>query len=87
MDGRKNNGGHSTKGVAGRKPKALEATLIEQMDAYLAPTEYWELLANKCAQGDSHCIKLWGAYRFGMPKQTIDNNITVQEPIIVDWSK
>jgi hypothetical protein len=87
MDGRKNNGGHSTKGVAGRKPKTEEQSLIEQMDAYIAPAKYWELLASKCAEGDTHCLKLWGAYRFGMPKQTIDNNITVQEPIVIDWTK
>ena len=29
MDGRKNNGGHSTKGFAGRKPKSEEIKLVE----------------------------------------------------------
>ena len=30
MDGRKNNGGHSTKGFAGRKPKDEEIKLVER---------------------------------------------------------
>ena len=32
MDKRKNNGGHSTKGFAGRKPKTDEKRLIERLD-------------------------------------------------------
>ncbi|BCV04544.1 MAG: hypothetical protein CM15mV88_330 [Caudoviricetes sp.] len=31
MDGRKNNGGHSTKGRAGRKPKAEEKDLLKNL--------------------------------------------------------
>ena len=31
MDGRKNNGGHSTKGFAGRKPKSEEIKLVERL--------------------------------------------------------
>ena len=39
MDGRKNNGGHSTKGRAGRKPKTEELQLIEKLKP-LEPLAY-----------------------------------------------
>jgi len=35
MDRRKNNGGHSTKGFAGRKPKADELKLVEKLDTLI----------------------------------------------------
>jgi hypothetical protein len=71
-DGRKNNGGHSTKGFAGRKPKADEIKIIEQMDAIAAPQQAWEALWIKCAEGDTQAIKTWLAYRYGQPKQSVD---------------
>lgn len=71
-DGRKNNGGHSTKGRAGRKPKADEIKLIEQMDAIAAPEEAWQKLWDLCKMGDVQAVKTWIAYRFGQPKQKID---------------
>jgi hypothetical protein len=70
MDKRKNNGGHATNG--GRKPKIDEIKLIEQMDAVLAPAEAWEALAFKVKERDVQAIKTWLGYRFGMPKQTIE---------------
>jgi len=72
MDRRKNNGGHSTKGRAGRKPKADELKLIEQMDAIMAPFEVWESVASLCATGDMQALRLWVEYRFGKPKQSVD---------------
>lgn len=57
---------------AGRKPKIQEVKLIEQMDAISVPNEIWEALLFKCKQGDTQAIKLWLAYRFGLPKQQID---------------
>tara|TARA_R110000822_G_C14971503_1_gene457387 strand:+ start:200 stop:487 length:288 start_codon:yes stop_codon:yes gene_type:complete len=69
MDGRKNNGGNKN---AGRKPKADEIKLIEQMDAVLAPRSVWEALAIKVKDGDGQCIKTWLSYRHGMPKQQIE---------------
>ena len=71
-DGRKNNGGHSTKGRAGRKPKADEIKLIEQMDAIAAPAEAWQKLWDLCKAGEVQAVKTWIAYRFGQPKQSID---------------
>lgn len=71
-DGRRNNGGHSTKGFAGRKPKADEIAMIERMDAVLAPSEAWEALAGKVHDGDTQAIKTWLEYRYGKPKQSVD---------------
>jgi hypothetical protein len=57
---------------SGRKPKADELKLIEQMDAIAAPQEAWEALWNKAKSGDVQAIKTWLEYRFGKPKQQID---------------
>ena len=77
-DGRKNNG--SKKGGnpgAGRPAKADEIRIIEAMDAALAPAIVWKSLANKVKEGDGQCIKTWLSYRYGMPKQTIDQNTSI----------
>jgi hypothetical protein len=69
---------------AGRPPKILEVKLIEQMDAISVPDEIWKALLMKCAQGDTQALKLWLAYRFGLPKQQIDvttNGESIAPPI------
>lgn len=88
MDGRKNNGGHSTKGFAGRPTKADEIRIIEQMDAIAVPEDAWRALWNKCQDGDIQAIKTWLNYRFGMPKQQID--VTTQGDKVtppIEWLK
>jgi hypothetical protein len=77
-DGRKNNGGHKT---AGRKPKADEIKLIEQMDAVAVPETVWKMLYAKVIDGDTQAIKTWLQYRYGMPKQTVEQttDVTVTE--------
>jgi NADPH-dependent ferric siderophore reductase len=57
---------------SGRKPKADEIKLIEQMDAVAVPKKAWEALWAKCEEGDTQAIKTWINYRFGMPKQQMD---------------
>jgi hypothetical protein len=74
MDGRKNNGGNKN---AGRKPKADEIKLIESMDAITAPESVWRALYAKVEEGDVQAIKTWLSYRFGMPKQTVEQNSKV----------
>ena len=71
-DGRKNNGGHSTKGYAGRKSKENQLKLIEQMDAVEIPETLWRILADKVKEGDTQAIKIWLSYRYGKPKQYTD---------------
>jgi hypothetical protein len=69
---------------AGRPPKILEVKLIEQMDAISVPDQIWKALLMKCAQGDTQALKLWLAYRFGLPKQQIDvttNGESIAPPI------
>jgi hypothetical protein len=68
-DGRKNNGGNKN---AGRKSKAFEIKLAEQMDSVLIPKVVWQALAEKVKEGDGQCIKTWLSYRYGMPKQSTD---------------
>lgn len=74
MDKRSNNGGHSTKGFAGRKPKADEIKLIEMMDNISDSAEVWQKLFDKAVLGDNTAIKTWLSYRYGLPKVTIDQN-------------
>ena len=69
-DDRRENGG--ARPGAGRKPKADEIKLIEQMDAVLAPIEAWQALATKVESGDVQAQKTWLSYRYGMPKQMIE---------------
>jgi hypothetical protein len=57
---------------AGRKPRADEIKIIEQMDAIAAPEEAWLALWAKVKEGDTQAVKTWLAYRFGQPKQTMD---------------
>jgi hypothetical protein len=72
MDNRQYNGGHSTKGKAGRKPKADEIKLIEQLDSILAPDALWENVAQLITdKQDIQALKLWISYRYGQPKQAL----------------
>ena len=58
---------------AGRKPKADEVSMIDNMDATKAPIEVWQKLADRIDEGDTQAIKSWLAYRYGQPKQTVDH--------------
>jgi hypothetical protein len=81
-DGRKNNGG--AREGAGRRPKADEIKVIEQMDAVMVPEEVWQSLAKLVRARDTTAIKTWLQYRFGMPKQIIEQtNINPDRPNIV----
>lgn len=82
MDKRKNNGGHSTKGRAGRPKKADEEKLKELMDGLATPKDVWNKLLDKVKDNDTNAIKLWLAYRYGQPKQTIESDNTHNFPTI-----
>lgn len=58
---------------AGRKSKAEEIKLLEKMDKIKAPEEVWQKIAELIDRGNHHAIRLWLAYRFGLPKQTLDH--------------
>lgn len=73
---------------AGRKPKADEIKIIEQMDSIAVPEDAWRALWNRCQDGDIQAIKCWLNYRFGMPKQQID--VTTQGDKVtppIEWLK
>ncbi len=71
MDRRRFNGGHSTKGKAGRKPKDEELKILEK----LSPHD--DLAIDKLVagvkKGEFQYIKLFMEYRFGKPKQSVDH--------------
>ena len=82
-DDRRENGG--ARPGAGRKPKADEIKLIEQMDAVMVPLEVWQALAAKVESGDVQAQKTWLSYRYGMPKQMIEQtNINIEEKDLTD---
>jgi hypothetical protein len=82
MDGRKNNGGHSTKGFAGRKPKSEEIKLVER----LSPLEDAALDALKkgVESGDIKWIQLYLNYYLGKPKETKDITINEDLPLFME---
>lgn len=69
-DGRRNNGGHSTKGKAGRKPKADEHALIEKLTPY--ENEAHKQLKKAVEKGEQWAVKLYFEYRYGKPSQQLD---------------
>ena len=70
---------------AGRKPKIDEISLIETMDAVLVPESAWLALAEKVESGDTNAIKTWLQYRYGMPKQIVENkNINIDAGKLTD---
>lgn len=84
MSDTKKNGG--ARAGAGRKPKADEIQLIETMDAIAVPDTVWKMLYAKVLDSDVNAIKTWLQYRYGMPKQIIEQtNITpVTEIVLTD---
>ena len=59
---------------SGRLKKDEVISLIESMDAIATPEEVWVALAERVNQKDVNAIKTWLQYRYGMPKQVIDQN-------------
>lgn len=83
-----NNGHGGARIGGGRKPKADEIKIIEQMDAIAVPEDAWRALWGKCQDGDIQAIKCWLNYRFGMPKQVLD--VTSQGEKVtppIEWIK
>jgi hypothetical protein len=72
VDNRKNNGGHSTKGFAGRPKKADELKLIEKLDALIDNNEVIKTLGKQILKGDSRAMNLYFGYRYGKPKESVD---------------
>jgi hypothetical protein len=76
-DGRKNNGGHSTKGFAGRKPKDEEKRIRDLTSPYVdgAIQAVVSIMENAEKESDKlAAAKLLLAYYFGNPSQSIDHS-------------
>tara|TARA_R110002012_G_scaffold130030_2_gene282477 strand:- start:383 stop:673 length:291 start_codon:yes stop_codon:yes gene_type:complete len=58
---------------AGRKPKADEIKLIERLDRIINEDEAIEKLKELIQEGNFNALKLYMEYRFGKPKETIEN--------------
>tara|TARA_R100000781_G_scaffold20168_1_gene15315 strand:+ start:29 stop:301 length:273 start_codon:yes stop_codon:yes gene_type:complete len=74
MDKRKNNGGHSTKGFAGRPKKADEEKLIEKLDSIISNDDVIKKLGEMILKGDGRAMNLYFGYRYGKPKESVDIN-------------
>jgi hypothetical protein len=61
---------------SGRMKKDEVLSLIETMDAVCVPETVWLKLSEKVVDGDTNAMKVWLQYRYGMPKQVIDQNTT-----------
>ena len=81
-DGRKNNGGHSTKGRAGRKPKAEEQKLIEKLKP-LEPKAF-KALETALADKQNWAVKLYFEYVYGKPRETKDVTLITEQPLFPD---
>jgi len=82
MDGRRNNGGHSTKGFAGRKPKSEEVALIEKLTP-LEPLAFAALMKG-LEEGDFKFVQLFYNYYAGKPRETKDITINEDLPLFME---
>jgi len=84
MDGRKNNGGHSTKGKAGRPSKTDEQKQIESLSPF-EPLALKQLNKNLVA-GEKWAVELFFKYFYRLPKQGTDitsNGDKIVNPFIM----
>jgi hypothetical protein len=80
MEEKKQRGG--ARPNSGRMKKDEVISLIETMDAIAVPDTIWSMLYAKVLESDVNAIKTWLGYRYGMPKQTIDQKTELKIPII-----
>ena len=67
---------------SGRLKKDEVISLIESMDAITIPDTVWKMLYAKVLDSDVNAIKLWLSYRYGLPKQTIEQKTELKFPKI-----
>jgi hypothetical protein len=82
-DNRKNNGGHSTKGFAGRKPKADEEKLIQKLSEL--DDKAFKCLEDGIKDGNYQFWNKFMEFRYGKPKERLDvtsNEESLNIPII-----
>tara|TARA_R110000782_G_scaffold13486_1_gene39736 strand:+ start:1629 stop:1886 length:258 start_codon:yes stop_codon:yes gene_type:complete len=80
-DNRKNNGGHSTKGFAGRKSKSEEMRLIELLNTHIDKDSVIKKLKEFIDADNLKALEIYLAYMYGKPKETKDVTITQEQPL------
>jgi len=90
-DKRKNNGGNSTKGKAGRKPKEDEDRIrglcINAMERiYGSEEKAFQHIAELSRESFPH-LKLLFAYAYGKPKDVKDLSVFTEQPFFLDIPK
>ena len=85
MDKRRNNGGHSTKGRAGRPPKDKENRIRDLMKPYSLDAIQClaDIIVDEKARASDRisASKLIIEYTYGKPKETIEQTTTHKTPI------
>tara|TARA_R100000544_G_C2220445_1_gene57211 strand:- start:706 stop:945 length:240 start_codon:yes stop_codon:yes gene_type:complete len=66
---------------AGRKPKAEEMKLIENLDKHIKREEVILKLKELIDDGDFKAIQLYMNYLYGKPKETKDIKLTNEMPL------
>jgi len=79
MDNRKNNGGHSTKGFAGRHSKSTEQEVIENLS--LLDDLFFLKLEEALTEGKSWALRLFATHRIPKPKASIEVNNSAEQPL------
>ena len=82
MDKRKYNGGHSTKGKAGRPPKCDEQALIEKLTPL--HDKAFKALEHSISDNQSWAVKLWFEYMYGKPKEKVEITSIKEQPLFGD---
>ena len=88
MDKRRNNGGHSTKGKAGRKPKDEEQKIRDLMKPYSLDAIQClaDIIVDEKARHSDRisASKLIIEYTYGKPKETVETTHNINEFNIKD---
>ena len=79
MDKRRFNGGHSTKGFAGRPKKSEEMALIEKLNPL--QDEGLKQLKEGIERGEFRYVQLFFQYYYGKPTERREVNISQEQPI------
>lgn len=76
---------------AGRKPKEMQLSLIEQLDAHIEPDsfskELAEIIKNSTGKLKLDALKLYAEYRYGKPTQTVNQQMTFNESPAILFKK
>ena len=88
IDNRKNNGGHSTAGKAGRPSVRLELLGVDLASPWVQDSfrVIGEIMINEASNTRDRiaAAKILIEYGCGKPKETVDNNITLNDFNIKD---